>query len=82
MLVFQAFIYTFPINKGGVGRVILKRKLIEEYEGNANPITKCPQQTIEYDKIKELCYKWFLDASSYQINRSGPLQKKSSYVCE
>ena len=66
-------------SKFGVGRTqiknVAKRKLeiIDEYE-TGNPETKRVKRTVvSYDKIDDLCHHWFLEATSRQINVSGPL---------
>ena len=68
----------------GVGRTQIqnvfkrKREILDEYENNCNRDKKRPRRATDYDEINDLCYKWFLDASSRHINVSGPLLKEKA----
>ena len=67
----------------GVGRTQVqnvakrKREIMDEYE-TGNPETKRVKRTVSYDKIDDLCHSWFLDATSRQINVSGPLIREKA----
>ncbi|KAH3863115.1 hypothetical protein DPMN_026093 [Dreissena polymorpha] len=50
---------------------------MEEYECG-NPEAKRVKVCMSYGKIDDLCYRWFLDATSRQINVSGPLIQKKA----
>ena len=69
----------FIVDKLGVGRTRIqnvckrKRKIMEEYDSNSNPESKRVRRVTANDEINELCYKWFGDATSRQVNISGPL---------
>lgn len=54
-----------------------KREILEEYE-SGNPELKRPRRAMTYDDVHELCYRWFLDATSRQVNVSGPLLKEKA----
>ena len=52
-----------------------KREILEEYE-SGDPCSKRIKRNVSYENIDALCYKWFLDTTSRQINVSGPLIKE------
>lgn len=67
----------------GVGRTQIqnvakrKRDIMDEYE-SGNPDSKRVKVSVAYSDIDGLCYRWFLDATSRQINVSGPLIKEKA----
>ena len=70
--------------KLGVGRTQIqnvckrKREIMEEYDSNSNPESKRVRRVTANDEINELCYKWFVDATSRQVNVSGPLLQQKA----
>lgn len=68
----------------GVGRTqvqnIIKRKreVLEEHENNHNSAAKRFRRTTTFEDLNELLLNWFRDATSRQINVSGPLLKQEA----
>ena len=54
-----------------------KQEILKEYE-TGDPCYKRIKRNVSHEKIDALCYKWFLDATSRQINVSGPLIKEKA----
>ena len=67
----------------GVGRTQIqnvakrKREIMEEYD-SGNPELKRSRRSTPFDDVNDLCYRWFLDATSRQVPVSGPLLREKA----
>lgn len=68
----------------GVGRTQIqnivkrKREILDEHEKNHNSAAKRFRRTTTFEDVNELLLNWFHDATSRQINVSGPLLKQKA----
>ncbi|KAK3087436.1 hypothetical protein FSP39_005888 [Pinctada imbricata] len=61
-----------------MGIVKRKRELFEDFENNAPSDRKRQRRITGNEEINDLCWKWFQDATTRNINVSGPLLQEKA----